>query len=160
MPSACPMASIRSDPRKNFPTHSLNLHMSYDHIFQTPSFENILLSSSPAAESFWTPVGRRSEPEQHVRINRLRRIVFRQRTWPVTPICLSPYNDVLDFGRAPYQSTNGLQEFAARLKRRSVQALIQLLTYLAFVKDLVEHVGDGAGAGADGLLGALDAASE
>jgi len=34
-----------------FPTLGLNLHGSYDRIFQTPSFENILLSSSPAAES-------------------------------------------------------------------------------------------------------------
>jgi len=39
-----------------FPTLGLNLHMSYDRIFQTPSFENILLSSSPAAESLDTSV--------------------------------------------------------------------------------------------------------
>jgi outer membrane receptor for Fe3+-dicitrate len=34
-----------------FPTIGLNLHLSYDRIFQTPSFENILLASSPAAEA-------------------------------------------------------------------------------------------------------------
>jgi hypothetical protein len=39
-----------------FPTLGLNLHGSYDRIFQTPSFENILLSSSPAAESLDTRV--------------------------------------------------------------------------------------------------------
>jgi hypothetical protein len=39
-----------------FPTFGLNLHGSYDRIFQTPSFENILLSSSPAAESLDTSV--------------------------------------------------------------------------------------------------------
>ena len=39
-----------------FPTLGLNLHGSYDRIFQTPSFENILLSSSPAAESLDTSV--------------------------------------------------------------------------------------------------------
>jgi Carboxypeptidase regulatory-like domain len=39
-----------------FPTAGLNLHGSYDRIFQTPSFENILLSSSPAAESLDTSV--------------------------------------------------------------------------------------------------------
>jgi hypothetical protein len=39
-----------------FPTLGLNLHVSYDRIFQTPSFENILLSSSPAAESLDTSV--------------------------------------------------------------------------------------------------------
>ena len=39
-----------------FPTPRLNLHGSYDRIFQTPSFENILLSSSPAAESLDTSV--------------------------------------------------------------------------------------------------------
>lgn len=33
-----------------FPTLGLNLHGSFDRIFQTPSFENILLGSSPAAE--------------------------------------------------------------------------------------------------------------
>jgi hypothetical protein len=39
-----------------FPTLGLNLHGSYDRVFQTPSFENILLSSSPAAESLDTSV--------------------------------------------------------------------------------------------------------
>jgi outer membrane receptor for Fe3+-dicitrate len=39
-----------------FPTLGLNIHGSYDRIFQTPSFENILLSSSPAAESLDTSV--------------------------------------------------------------------------------------------------------
>jgi hypothetical protein len=39
-----------------FPTLCLNLHGSYDRIFQTPSFENILLSSSAAAESLDTSV--------------------------------------------------------------------------------------------------------
>lgn len=39
-----------------FPAVGLNLHGSYDRIFQTPSFENILLSSSPAAESLDTSV--------------------------------------------------------------------------------------------------------
>ena len=39
-----------------FPTLGLNLHGSYDRIFQTPSFENILLSSSAAAESLDTSV--------------------------------------------------------------------------------------------------------
>jgi hypothetical protein len=34
-----------------FPALGLSLHFSYDRIFQTPSFENILLASSPAAEA-------------------------------------------------------------------------------------------------------------
>jgi hypothetical protein len=34
-----------------FPSVGLNIHFSYDRIFQTPSFENILLASSPAAEA-------------------------------------------------------------------------------------------------------------
>ena len=34
-----------------FPSIGLNVHFSYDRIFQTPSFENILLASSPAAEA-------------------------------------------------------------------------------------------------------------
>jgi outer membrane receptor for Fe3+-dicitrate len=37
-----------------FPAPGLNLHAAYDRIFQTPSFENILLSSSSAAESLDT----------------------------------------------------------------------------------------------------------
>jgi hypothetical protein len=39
-----------------FPTFGLNIHASYDRIFQTPSFENILLASSPAAEAIDTSV--------------------------------------------------------------------------------------------------------
>lgn len=34
-----------------FPSANIALHVSYDRIFQTPSFENILVSSSPAIES-------------------------------------------------------------------------------------------------------------
>src|SRR6201988_1416561 len=34
-----------------FPSHDLVLHFSYDRVFQTPSFENILLSSSTQVES-------------------------------------------------------------------------------------------------------------
>jgi hypothetical protein len=39
-----------------FPTIGLNMHGSYDRIFQTPSFENILLASSPVAEAIDTSV--------------------------------------------------------------------------------------------------------
>jgi hypothetical protein len=43
------------DPRfaisRYFPSADLVLHFSYDRVFQTPSFENILLSSSPQAEA-------------------------------------------------------------------------------------------------------------
>jgi hypothetical protein len=39
-----------------FPSVGVNVHVSYDRIFQTPSFENILLSSSPAAEALDTGV--------------------------------------------------------------------------------------------------------
>ncbi len=39
-----------------FPSVGVNLHASYDRIFQTPSFENILLASSPAAEALDTSV--------------------------------------------------------------------------------------------------------
>jgi outer membrane receptor for Fe3+-dicitrate len=39
-----------------FPTLGLNIHGSFDRIFQTPSFENILLGSSPEAESLDTSV--------------------------------------------------------------------------------------------------------
>jgi TonB-dependent Receptor Plug Domain len=35
-----------------FPKANLTVHFSYDRIFQTPSFENILLSSSPEVQSF------------------------------------------------------------------------------------------------------------
>jgi hypothetical protein len=34
-----------------FPAAGINIHFSYDRIFQTPSFENILLASSPQAEA-------------------------------------------------------------------------------------------------------------
>jgi outer membrane receptor for Fe3+-dicitrate len=34
-----------------FPSAGINVHFSYDRIFQTPSYENILLASSPAAEA-------------------------------------------------------------------------------------------------------------
>jgi hypothetical protein len=39
-----------------FPSVGVNVHVSYDRIFQTPSFENILLASSPEAESIDTSV--------------------------------------------------------------------------------------------------------
>jgi outer membrane receptor for Fe3+-dicitrate len=39
-----------------FASVGVNVHFSYDRIFQTPSFENILLSSSPAAEAIDTSV--------------------------------------------------------------------------------------------------------
>ncbi|MGA8273385.1 MAG: TonB-dependent receptor [Candidatus Sulfotelmatobacter sp.] len=39
-----------------FPSIGLNIHGSYDRIFQTPSFENILLASSPAAEAIDTSI--------------------------------------------------------------------------------------------------------
>ena len=39
-----------------FPSIGLNIHASYDRIFQTPSFENMLLASSPAAEAIDTSV--------------------------------------------------------------------------------------------------------
>jgi hypothetical protein len=39
-----------------FPSAGVNIHFSYDRIFQTPSFENILLASSPAAEAIDTSV--------------------------------------------------------------------------------------------------------
>jgi hypothetical protein len=39
-----------------FPSVGVNIHGSYDRIFQTPSFENILLSSSPSAEALDTSV--------------------------------------------------------------------------------------------------------
>lgn len=39
-----------------FPSVGVNVHFCYDRIFQTPSFENILLASSPAAEAIDTSV--------------------------------------------------------------------------------------------------------
>jgi hypothetical protein len=47
-----------------FPALGLNLHGSYDRIFQTPSFENILLSSSPAAEMLDTSISAVQLPVQ------------------------------------------------------------------------------------------------
>ncbi len=43
--------SPRLAASRYFPTLGLNIHGAYDRIFQTPSSENILLSSSPAAEA-------------------------------------------------------------------------------------------------------------
>ncbi len=43
--------SPRLSIARYFPSVGVNLHASYDRIFQTPSFENILLSSSTAVES-------------------------------------------------------------------------------------------------------------
>jgi len=52
------------DPRfsisRYFPSADLVLHFSYDRVFQTPSFENILLSSSTAVESL--------DPENFLRL--------------------------------------------------------------------------------------------
>jgi hypothetical protein len=39
-----------------FPTLGLNLHGAFDRVFQTPSFENIILGSSPQAETIDTSV--------------------------------------------------------------------------------------------------------
>jgi hypothetical protein len=44
-------ASPRVAASRYFPTLDLNIHAAYDRIFQTPSNENILLSSSQAAEA-------------------------------------------------------------------------------------------------------------
>jgi outer membrane receptor for Fe3+-dicitrate len=52
-----------------FPTIGLNIHASYDRIFQTPSFENILLASSPAAEAIDTSVPAVQLPVQPSRGN-------------------------------------------------------------------------------------------
>ena len=48
--------SPRLSISRYFPSIGVNLHGSYDRIFQTPSFENILLASSPAAEALDTSV--------------------------------------------------------------------------------------------------------
>ncbi len=48
--------SPRLAASRYFPTLNLNIHGSFDRIFQTPSFENILLSSSPEAEALDTSV--------------------------------------------------------------------------------------------------------
>jgi hypothetical protein len=52
-----------------FPSIGVNVHASYDRIFQTPSFENILLSSSPAAEALDTSVPAVQLPVQPSRGN-------------------------------------------------------------------------------------------
>ena len=43
--------SPRLSVARYFPSLGLDSHVSYDRVFQTPSFENILLSSSPAVQS-------------------------------------------------------------------------------------------------------------
>jgi outer membrane cobalamin receptor len=43
--------SPRISVGRYFPSHSMILHASYDRIFQTPSFENILISSSPQIDA-------------------------------------------------------------------------------------------------------------
>ncbi len=48
-----------------FPTANLIFHLSYDRIFQTPSFENILLSSSPHVQSFEPTVLRQPVQPSH-----------------------------------------------------------------------------------------------
>ena len=49
-------ASPRVAISRYFPAAGVIVHVSYDRVFQTPSFENILLSSSPAAEDLDTSV--------------------------------------------------------------------------------------------------------
>jgi len=44
--------SPRLSVARYFPSVGVNLHISYDRVFQTPSFENILLSSSPSVQNF------------------------------------------------------------------------------------------------------------
>jgi len=56
--------SPRLSVSRYFPSIGLNVHASYDRIFQTPSFENILLSSSPAAEAIDTSVAALQLPVQ------------------------------------------------------------------------------------------------
>jgi hypothetical protein len=48
--------SPRLAASRYFPSAGLIVHASYDRVFQTPSFENILLSSSPSAEALDTSV--------------------------------------------------------------------------------------------------------
>src|ERR1039457_821122 len=43
--------SPRLSVARYFPSTGVNLHASYDRVFQTPSFKNILLASSPEVES-------------------------------------------------------------------------------------------------------------
>ncbi len=56
--------SPRISISRYLPSVGLNIHGSYDRIFQTPSFENILLASSPAAEAIDTSVGAVQLPVQ------------------------------------------------------------------------------------------------
>ena len=56
--------SPRVSIARYFPSVGVNVHGSYDRIFQTPSFENILLSSSPAAEALDTSVAAVQLPVQ------------------------------------------------------------------------------------------------
>jgi hypothetical protein len=48
--------SPRLAASRYFPSIGVSVHFSYDRVFQTPSFENILLASSPAAEAIDTSV--------------------------------------------------------------------------------------------------------
>jgi TonB-dependent Receptor Plug Domain len=48
--------SPRVSISRYFPSVGVNVHGSFDRIFQTPSFENILLASSPAAQALDTSV--------------------------------------------------------------------------------------------------------
>jgi hypothetical protein len=52
-----------------FPSVRVKVHGSYDHIFQTPSFENIILSSSPQAQALDTSVPIVQLPVQPARGN-------------------------------------------------------------------------------------------
>ena len=56
--------SPRAAISRYFPAAAVAVHASYDRIFQTPSFENILLSSSKAAESLDTSVAAVQLPVQ------------------------------------------------------------------------------------------------
>ncbi|MFZ0814292.1 MAG: TonB-dependent receptor [Candidatus Sulfotelmatobacter sp.] len=56
--------SPRLSISRYLPSLGLNIHGSYDRIFQTPSFENILLASSPAAEAIDTSVAAVQLPVQ------------------------------------------------------------------------------------------------
>jgi hypothetical protein len=56
--------SPRISISRYLPSVGVNIHGSYDRIFQTPSFENILLASSPAAEAIDTSVAAVQLPVQ------------------------------------------------------------------------------------------------
>ncbi|MGA7217675.1 MAG: TonB-dependent receptor [Candidatus Sulfotelmatobacter sp.] len=56
--------SPRISISRYLPSFGINIHGSYDRIFQTPSFENILLASSPAAEALDTSVSAVQLPVQ------------------------------------------------------------------------------------------------